>query len=421
VTKSNVIELNGRSYDALTGAMLGSAKRPEHRVRVAAIAAKQPPRAIKAPSQGVASMDGFVRAVHSTTGAAHHATTKKAASHISAHHPQPTKTLMRRAVKTPAITSGAKQPGIQAVTPLKPGLPSKLSAKPMVSSGFIDPVRSHRAALINRSRLVNHFTASRVAPQLVSKFATTPAATAAAPRQQPAYNHNPAMASGMANTRSVNRTTNPATSLGQKTPAALTAKAPAVAPHQTNAYEDQDIFEQALAHATSHQERPPKESTLRSAKRGGKKHRRVLGFAGAAVAFLLMCSFVAYQNKANIQLQVASAKAGFSASVPLYKPAGYNMGKLAYSPGNVAMVFHDSASNAGFNVSQKKSNWDSQTLLENFVATSNQPYQGYESGGRTIYVYGRGKATWVNGGVWYQIDGANNLSSAQIVKVAASM
>jgi hypothetical protein len=202
----------------------------------------------------------------------------------------------------------------------------------------------------------------------------------------------------------------------------MQAMKPAQQPMRTAAVDaDHDIFAQALAHATSHQERSPKESKMNTAKRSGKRHRKVLGFAAGAAAFVLMCGFVAYQNKANIQLQLASAKAGFSASVPLYKPAGYTMNKLNYSTGAVAMAFQDNSTNSAFNVTQKKSNWDSQTLLENFVATSNQPYQGYESAGRTIYVYGQGKATWVNGGIWYQIDGANNLSNEQIVKVAASM
>ncbi len=74
-----------------------------------------------------------------------------------------------------------------------------------------------------------------------------------------------------------------------------------------------------------------------------------------------------------------------------------------------------------FTVLQKKSNWDSQTLLENFVATSNEDYQGYQSNGRTVYVYGKGNATWVNGGIWYQIKATGDLANEQLVKIAASM
>lgn len=393
--KSNVIELNGRSYDALTGAMLGTAKRPEHRVHVAAVPAKQPPRS---------SMDGFVHHTQPKPTKQLHA--KQPASHVTAHQPQPTKTLMRRAVKAPQLSPASHKNvgGIRSLAPLKPGAPAKTIASPKFSSNVVDPMRLRRAASADRSNLVKHFTASKpvAAPASLQTLRAATQPSQQGP-QRPTYNSNPALSSAMSNT---SRTAQPA----QKTVA-----------KQSNKYEDQDIFEQALAHATSHQERAPKESKAKSAKREGKKHRRVLGFAAATLAFVLMCSFVAYQNKANIQLQLASAKAGFSASAPLYKPAGYSLDKLAYSPGSVAMAYQDNSTNNSFKVTQKKSNWDSQTLLDSFVATSNQPYQGYESAGRTIYVYGQGKATWVNGGVWYQIDGANNLTNDQIVKVAASM
>lgn len=179
------------------------------------------------------------------------------------------------------------------------------------------------------------------------------------------------------------------------------------------------MFAQALAHATSHEEKTPKEAR-RSARRSGKRFRRVLGISASIAVFVALCGFVAYQNKTNIQLQLASAKAGFSASVPLYKPDGYTMNKLDYATGAVAVTYQK-GNDSKFDIVQKRSNWDSQTLLENFVATSNEAYQGYQAGGRTIYVYGKGKATWVNGGIWYQIKDADNLSNDQIVKVAASM
>lgn len=182
--------------------------------------------------------------------------------------------------------------------------------------------------------------------------------------------------------------------------------------------DEQDIFERALAMATSHEQQPPKQSMLKSAKRR-KRARRLVSLAAGMAVFVLLAGFIAYQNKASLQMQMASAKAGFAASDPVYKPEGFAMGKVAYEPGTVTTMYNKS--DKSFSIVQKQSNWDSQTLLENFVATSNEDYQGYESNGRTIYLFGNGKATWVDGGVWYQINAGNVLPSDQLVKVAASM
>jgi hypothetical protein len=107
-------------------------------------------------------------------------------------------------------------------------------------------------------------------------------------------------------------------------------------------------------------------------------------------------------------------------ATPLYKPDGYAMSKMTYSAGSVATLYKNTG-NQSFSLSQKKSNWDSQTLLENFVASAGEDYKGFQSNGRTVYIYGKGKATWVNGGIWYQIRGADELTNDQLVKIAASM
>lgn len=376
-TKRSVIELNGNAYDALSGAMLGPAQRatgttgPNHRVQTIHVTPK-PSRLGFRTSTDFASTDGLKPAKHGK-----YATQMaRPARHAAPHQLQPTKTLMRRAVAAPQAVATV---GNRHTTTVHKAIhaPSATTAiVPKFSSDIVDPRRLRRATTTTQSQLVQH-------------FAKTAALPPSQDMRRPVHQNQ----------------TKPAPAKPVKTPPA---------------YDDRDIFEKALAHATGHQERAPQESRSRSIKRNAKKQQKVLSFVASLAAFVLLCGFVAYQNKANIQLQLASAKAGFSASVPLYKPDGYDMGKLTYATGAVALTYNNANSHS-FDVLQKKSNWDSQTLLENFVATSNEPYQGYQSGGRTIYVYGQGKATWVNGGIWYQIDNATNLSSDQIVKVAASM
>lgn len=135
---------------------------------------------------------------------------------------------------------------------------------------------------------------------------------------------------------------------------------------------------------------------------------------------LLLGGFVAYQNKVALEMQLAAGRAGFPASMPGYKPTGFAARHLSYSPGTVTIGFV-SNSNKSFNVVQKQSNWDSETLLQNYVADTDKPYQAYQAAGRTIYVYGSGSATWVNGGVWYQVNGNARLSNNQIIDIAMSM
>lgn len=179
----------------------------------------------------------------------------------------------------------------------------------------------------------------------------------------------------------------------------------------------EDIFERALAVASKQQQQDP--TQIKQASKRVKKPKRVMRWAASAAVLLAIIGVVALQNRTTIQLQLASSKAGFSASAPGYKPSGFAMAKISYSPGTVSTNYEHN--DKSFTVIQKKTAWDSQALLENFVATSNEPYQGYDSKGRTIYVYGQGRATWVNNNVWYQVHADNVLSNEQLVKIASSM
>lgn len=188
--------------------------------------------------------------------------------------------------------------------------------------------------------------------------------------------------------------------------------------YQGGNLQEHDIFERALAMANSHEQKPDKMLLLKTAKKR-KKMRRLASLGASVAVFLLLVGLVAFMNKSAIQLQIASARAGFAASTPDYKPEGFSLGRVTYAPGTIATRY-DKDSKA-FSIIQKRSNWDSQTLLENFVATTNEDFEGYQVNGRTIYVYGNGKATWVNGGIWYQVQAGEALSNDQLLRVARSM
>lgn len=148
---------------------------------------------------------------------------------------------------------------------------------------------------------------------------------------------------------------------------------------------------------------------------------RMLSAVAGAFCVLLLVGYVTYLNMPAISMRVAASRAGFAATMPSYKPSGYSLhGPVAYSPGQITLNFASNTNTDSFNLTQKESNWDSQALLDNYVSKQTDNYLTYQEKGLTVYMYD-GKASWVNGGVWYSVDGKAQLSSDQILKLATSM
>lgn len=184
-----------------------------------------------------------------------------------------------------------------------------------------------------------------------------------------------------------------------------------------------DIFQKALEQAAAHELPPaPAKNRAHATRRKRPRSRRLVNISAAALAVVLVGGFLAYQNTANLKLHLASSKAGFAATLPSYHPAGFSVGRFAYSPGNVTINFHSNSGNdRSFALTEQPSGWNSSTLLNEFVATESDSYQTVQTGGRTVYIYGQNKATWVNGGVWYQVDSKGALSTRQLANLASSM
>lgn len=363
---SNFIEINGKRYDAVSGALLGESTAP-----------------VK-PTRNVGVIDGFTRAprqaVHRQATAAitrpHQVVAPKKAHapapHISAHKPTAARTLMRSAVKKPDLKPADKiavhAPADRALSPLKH------TVQPKLSHVAIDPARQKRAQRIIQSPAVSRFgkpgpldTIAPYSPDL---------------HLQPLPDKKNVLP------------VIPVTPI----------KTPMPQP---------DIFASAIANSTSHQqiyEKPAK----------GRRTRLTLT-ASAGLVLLLAIGFFAYTNVPSISLRLASAKAGFQAKLPDYSPAGFSLGNLSYGPGNVTIDFkNDKQVNQQFAITQRLSTWDSNALLNNFVASANKAYQTYQRAGRTIYMYGNNTATWVSGGVWYTVDG-NGLTRSQVLDMASTM
>jgi hypothetical protein len=368
----NVIELNGKRYDAITGMYLGKSHVVPKHIAEQYIHGKV--------------IDGFVRPSH--TAAAKPATPKPAAvptphqnpavqasnehthtpaRHAHAHAPQHAKTLMHRHKRKPEFS-------------LKPAIktqaPAEIMANPASaimhkrSAYGIDSLRQQRAGLTAQHQTIRHFDTS------VGRAVHTVS-------QVPVLSVRSAPLS--------------AESLPRTTPKKHT-----------------DIFEAAIAHASSHAE------PMHKVRRRTSTRRKLLNSLAIVAAFLVIGGFIGYLNLPQIQLRVASVQAGFGASMPSYTPTGYALqGGVARSGGTVRLSFRSGSSY--YTLTQQSSNWNSQTLLDNTLALNGE-HQTVQKNGQTIYVYDNStSASWVNGGVRYDLTGNAELSSQEITNIAISL
>lgn len=358
----HVIELNGQKYDATTGQIVSNP-----------VDVKKTKPVTQAPRH----LDGFSRrpAPARTVAAPKpvHAKTQKS------------QTLMRKVVKKPVAPAKVHH---QVAAPSSAQKIAKLAPKFDVDK----PGRTIRANNISQS-------------SLISKFGKQPAAIKS--RVMPVK-------------------AAPSDSVASQTVTAKIAhKTPVTAPVVSSVAKptQKDVFQTAIENAASHD--APKLKKAKMHHRVAKKLHvspRLISFTGVTLSVLAIGSLFAYQNMPEIAMKIASTRAGLNASLPAYQPSGFALaGPIKYDSGEVTLNYKSNSDERAFNVVQKNSSWNSETLLENFVETNSQPYQTFQANGRTIYIYDGNKATWVDGGVWYNIDGQANLNSDQLLKIAESL
>lgn len=376
---NNIIELNGKRYDAITGAYLGKG----HSKPVPA-----------APSQSL-SIDGVKRPsakptthhkqaepskhqhvkpdgkhVHHKT---HHATPSKpgnsrhnnSAHHTKPHKPERAKTLMRGAVKKPASQ-----------------IASEIAAKPTNNLEF-----KKAAHAVNKARLQRSLqTPKHNNVQRFGNVALTAPAPAAITQTRPVADIRP-------------------TQPTELKPARHAMATPTVS----------QVFENAVARATSHEQPAPK---LKPSRR-----KRVLQATLAAILLLALTSGVLWSQKSNIELKLASFQAGFQADRPSYQLTGYEHQSTRQNHGQVILLYR--SGNRYYEVTQQRSDWNSQTLLDSSVLgiATDKP-KTIESRGRIVYLYKNNEvwnASWVDGGVRFDITGNAHLTKDDIRSIVDSM
>jgi hypothetical protein len=359
---THVMELNGRHYDALTGALLMSGPKPMSDISPAR---PMPP----APTDR-----RFQTQSKPYTGAVMDIV-RAPASHAKPHKVQHSQTLVRTAVQQPGQSLKRHTRATTHTGSLAKAVPFDVVSKHSVS--LIDEQRLRRSRTIAKSGLVQRFASSDTAPRSTAYQArTTPApiaravATPSAPAHIQPVNHNP-----------------------------------------------MDAFERALTTASTPKPYVPVKKKATRARR----FHQITSVAVSTFAALLILGFVAYQNAAVIQLRLASSKAGINATLPAWQPSGFRVGTFAYGPGTVTVKYSSPASGSHFSIVQTASKWDSATLLSEYVYPNNSTYDVITSNGTTIYTYDSSSATWVRGGIWYKLTSDDGLSTSQIVNIATSM
>lgn len=360
VKNKTYIELNGKTYDALTGKLMQPTAKTNH-----STPRKTTPR--------VQTMDGVVRRAGSTASKTSPASHHRSATSMVApmrRKAQRSRTLMRQAVHKPKPAPGL----LHAKTmPVDAGGSLSLNADLSLWSA-LNPQRLTHAKAVHQSKLISKFGSGKL-------FVRTAALPVAEPPKQ--------------------------------TSASKVTK---------DHHQPASPIQKALANAKSHEQ--PKIKRARLHHRVARKLHlkpKTLNIGSAVVAALLLGGFMLYQNMPNLMVRVAAARAGFHASLPSYHPDGFALqGPVHYAPGELTINFRSNSDARNFQVKQQTSNWNSETLLEAYVSKNKEPYQTYQDNGRTVYINNDG-ANMVTGNKWIQVQSDGSLNTDQLLNIVKSI
>ncbi len=379
----NSIELNGKVYDVATGRQIKPTITPP---QVKNLTNQKP---VHANKKGTV-IDGFVRKPVPRKNNTQQKTSKKHTTVKSGQihtpslannvglHLQKSRTLMREAVKKPSTKNLEK---------------NRLIAKH-------EKERLQRAQRVKKSNKIKRF----VSPLHSSTRNITEKAQ-----------HNSTKKDKALENRNVYKNDS---YLAAISPINQKVASP-VKPHPKT----EEVIANAMLNSNSHQAKKdrPVKPKHRLARNLGLS-RKATNVALTALTIIILGGFVLYQNIPNLSMRIASSRAGFSANMPAYKPSGFTMsGPIEYGPGKVKISFSSNSDQRSFSLTQQVSNWNSSALVDNYMVASNKQFQTLDDNGKTIYIYDSSNATWVSGGVWYQIEGNSSLNSDQLLKIANSI
>lgn len=361
----NIVTINGRHYDALTGKAIVSGPqkdvpRPQHQPGA--------PQAQHKPYRVMSDIAGPSQ-THSNAAPR---TPRQAGQEVRATHKQLQKSQTLR------------RTGLQKPTPTKQLAPVPVEADSKKAEAPKQPAELHRSPSISKfgPSHAAHFSAMAVKsePKIVAH-----------PSEAPVRQH-PVVAKAL-------------------------AKQSAPAPVERSPRE----LKEALIRERLAEARPVEHHEHRARRTHRSSQPRLATILTSSLALLLLAGYLTYINLPNISMRVAAVRAGIAANYPNYSPDGYHFnGPISYRPGEVNITFKSNTNQKGFTIKQQASTWDSKAVLDNYVTKKTGTYLTYQERGLTIYSFGD-QAAWVNGGLLYTIDGDAPLSSEQLLNIATSM
>lgn len=148
------------------------------------------------------------------------------------------------------------------------------------------------------------------------------------------------------------------------------------------------------------------------------KRNNTATVAAALASVAIIGGYIWLQNAPKLAIHTAAGRAGFAAALPSYLPNNYNLQKpVQASPGRIVLSYGSTDRN-NLVINEQRTDWDSQSLLDNYVTQQSKDYLTINQQGLTIYLYNSTMASWVNRGIWYSIQGNEHLNREQLLKIA---
>jgi len=204
--------------------------------------------------------------------------------------------------------------------------------------------------------------------------------------------------------------------IAKKHPMLTKVNAQRVEKHKIQSKTSQEIKHEAIVAALA---KPPVKTPRRSFL---QRHPRSFFVTFIIIFMVLVGGYLTYMNLPVLSVKIAATQAGINATYPDYRPDGYKIdGPVSFTSGQVTINFVANTGTSRFSIKQSKSTWDSSAVLDNVVRPAvGEKYITNQEQGLTIYTY-NGNATWVNGGILYNIQGDAPLSGDQLRHIATSL
>lgn len=360
---AGVVDINGRRYNAVSGAAIGNVidgfvrrSRPKKPAKAAASAAKLAARP---------KTNRPARAVRQNAKSIHKRT-------------EHSKTLIRGVLSKPSLS-------------IKKAAPSLIRASAKAPAKSIDQAKLSHAKTIKKHSKVERFGA------LAAKSAP----------QEPVKKILSGEVIGVGSNARAKAAASASSSVSTPLPSMITSSSHARL---------ERMLDEALVRADAHKQ------ALRRQARGWFGLPRWLVILIFAIVLLAVGAVIIWRDVPAVAVKVAAMRSHVSATVPTYTPTGFGFNQAISQPGKLTIQYEEKAAAVhNYTVTEQKSDWDSQSLSDNNIS-KNSDIQTSQVNGNTVYIYGpKSNAAWVNNGTLYTIKNDANLSSDQLLHIAQGL